>query len=53
LEFQEIIEAMMEVDPASRPTIKDLLSNPWLNSIKATDEELTAEIEKRVTKISH
>merc|ERR1711935_829060 len=50
-EFKDIIQAMLQLDPAHRPSIPEVLAHPWMKGPIPTYEEVHAEFTERESKV--
>lgn len=46
-EFQHLIQSMLQLDPAQRPTILEIMNHPWMKGPTPTEEQVYQEFEKR------
>jgi len=46
-EFKDIVQSMLQLDPAHRPTIPEVLAHPWMKGDVPTREEIQAEFSQR------
>ena len=50
-EFKNLVTAMLQFDPANRPTMADIKAHPWYNGPVVTLEDVQAEFAARKAKI--
>jgi len=46
-EFKDLIEKMLKLEPADRPSLQDILSHPWMTGPEPSKEEIIQEFAKR------
>lgn len=50
-EFKDIVQAMLQLDPAHRPSIPEVLAHPWMQGPIPTQEEVQAEFSQREARV--
>jgi serine/threonine protein kinase len=46
-DFKYLIQSMLQLDPAHRPSMTEVMAHPWMSGECPTTEEVVAEFEKR------
>lgn len=46
-EFKDLVQRMLDLNPADRPTMEEIIAHPWVTAKSITEEELMAEINGR------
>ena len=50
-EFKDIVQAMLQLDPAHRPSIPEVLAHPWMQGEVPSYEEVLAEFTEREQRV--
>jgi serine/threonine protein kinase len=50
-EFKDIVQAMLQLDPAHRPSIPEVLAHPWMQGPVPSYEEVLAEFTERESRV--
>jgi serine/threonine protein kinase len=50
-EFKDIVQAMLQLDPAHRPSIPEVLAHPWMQGEVPSYDEVLAEFSERELRV--